>query len=62
MKVAVDPDCCAGHAHCWARCPEVFELTDDGYAIVRVDDVPPALEVVVQQAVDGCPTHAITVS
>jgi len=60
MKVTVDPEVCAGHAHCWALCPEVFGLSDDGYAFVRVDEVPLELEATVQRAAGRCPTHAIT--
>ena len=60
MKVAVDADVCAGFAHCWALCPEVFELTDAGYAAVTVDEVPPELEDTVRIAAQNCPTRAIT--
>lgn len=60
MKAAVDADVCAGFAHCWALCPEVFELTDAGYAAVIVDEVPPELEDTVRTAAQNCPTRAIT--
>ena len=60
MKAAVDADVCAGFAHCWALCPEVFELTDAGYAAVIVDEVPPELEDTVRIAAQNCPTRAIT--
>ena len=36
MKVEVDADQCKGHGVCWGLCPEVFDLTDDGYAVVLV--------------------------
>lgn len=62
MKVTVDEDMCAGHAACWAACPQVFAMTDAGYAEVIVDVVPAELEAVVQGAADHCPTHAIIVS
>jgi len=61
VKVAVDPDVCAGHAHCWSVCPEVFALTDDGYAVVVVELVPPELEAAVRAAALNCPTRAISV-
>jgi ferredoxin len=41
-------------------CPEVFELTDDGYATVRVTEVPAALEDAARLAVARCPERAIT--
>ena len=62
MKVEIDADCCGGFGQCVATCPDVFELTDDGYAVVLLPDVPVELEVAVGEAARLCPTHAITVS
>jgi ferredoxin len=62
MKVHVDANVCAGFGVCVGICPEVFELHDDGYAIVRVNEVPPALEGAVRQAVNQCPASAISLS
>jgi ferredoxin len=62
MKVEVDADCCGGFGNCVTLCPDVFELTDAGYAVVLVSDVPPELEAVVREAEQRCPTHAITVT
>ncbi|MGF7234958.1 MAG: ferredoxin [Frankia sp.] len=61
MNVTVDDDRCRGHAVCCTLCPEVFTLTDDGYA-VATPEVPVGLEAAVQSAVDNCPEHAITAS
>ena len=62
MKVSVDEDLCRGHAACCALCPDVFDLTDDGYAAVLVDEVPPDREQDVRAAVARCPERAITAS
>lgn len=62
MKVAIDDDRCRGHGVCWSLCPQVFDLTDDGYAVVLVTEVPLEHEPVVRDAVRHCPEHAITVS
>ena len=62
MKVHVDAGVCAGFGVCLGLCPEVFELHDDGYAIVRVDEVPKELEDVVRKAVSQCPSRAISLS
>jgi ferredoxin len=62
MKVQVDANVCAGFGVCLGLCPEVFELHDDGYAIVVVDEVPPELEDSVRQAVNQCPARAISLS
>lgn len=60
MKVSVDPEVCAGFGICVGICPEVFALHDDGYATVRVDEVPRELEELVRRAVDQCPSRAIS--
>ena len=62
MKVRVDPEICAGFGVCLGLCPEVFELHDDGYAIVLVGEVPPELEDMVRKAAVQCPSNAISVS
>lgn len=40
MRVVVDRDRCEGNAFCVNIAPEVFELDDDEYAVVRTDPVP----------------------
>jgi ferredoxin len=62
MIVTIDDERCRGHGVCCSLCPEVFTLTDDGYAAVRTPEVPPDLEDDVRSAVRRCPEHAITAS
>jgi len=62
MKVHVDGNVCAGFGVCVGLCPEVFELHDDGYATVRVSEVPPELEDAVRAAVNQCPASAISLN
>ena len=62
MKVHVDAGVCAGFGACLGLCPEVFELHEDGYAIVRVSEVPQELEDAVRAAVSQCPSRAISLS
>jgi ferredoxin len=62
MKVHVDKDVCAGFGVCVGLCPEVFELHDDGYAIVRVGEVPQQYQDAVNAAVNQCPARAISIS
>ncbi|KPM53949.1 ferredoxin [Frankia sp. CcI49] len=62
MKVFVDEDRCCGHSTCCTLCPEVFSLSDDGFAVVIVDEVPPDFESVVHAAVSNCPEQAISAS
>lgn len=61
MRVTVDADICGGHGACLSTAPEVFRLTDDGYAEVIVDEVPEELQAAVEQAALHCPTKAIIV-
>jgi ferredoxin len=61
MKVTVDPDRCQGHARCWALCPEVFSLDEEGHSVVSVGEVPAELEEQVSRAAANCPERAITV-
>ena len=62
MKVRVDPDVCAGFSVCLSFSPEVFTLHDDGYAVVRVVEVPIELQEAVRSAAKQCPTGAISLS
>jgi ferredoxin len=62
VRVTVDDDRCAGHGVCFGICPDVFQLSDDGYAVVIVGEVPPELHNVVNDAIDRCPERAISTS
>lgn len=62
MKVRVDPQVCAGFGACLGLSSEVFELHEDGYAVVRVSEVPRELEDAVRTAVRQCPSGAISIS
>ncbi len=61
MKVKVNTDICAGFGVCLGLCPEVFEIHDDGYAVVLVSEVPPEHEDAVSQAVTQCPAGALSI-
>jgi ferredoxin len=62
MKARINNELCAGFGICVGICPEVFELHDDGYAVVLVDEVPTEFEDLVGRAVSQCPTQAISVA
>lgn len=62
MKASIDEDRCRGHGVCWSICPEVFNLTDEGYAEVILAEIPGTLETAAKDAADNCPEHAITLS
>jgi ferredoxin len=54
----VDPDLCTGCAACSDICPEVFGMGDDDLA--KVINQQGAGEAKVQEAIDGCPSEAIS--
>ena len=62
MKVRVDAAVCAGFSACLGVCPEVFELHDDGYAVVLVSEVKPEDEDLMRRAASQCPAQAISLS
>jgi len=61
MKIHANSDLCGGTGLCIETCPEVFELDDERISTVMVNDVPDELQQACRQAVDDCPTNAITV-
>ncbi|MET8207703.1 ferredoxin [Streptomyces sp. NPDC005373] len=61
MKVTVDDDRCRGHGICCVTCPDVFDLSDDGYAVVTTFAVPADNEDDVRVAARSCPERAITI-
>ncbi|TAM72258.1 ferredoxin [Mycobacterium sp.] len=60
MRVVVDRDRCEGNAFCVNIAPEVFELDDDEYSVVKIDPIPPEQEALVEQAIAACPRAAIS--
>jgi len=60
MKVKVDKELCSGDEICVDICPEVFKMEDD-VAVVKVDTVPEDVKEKCREAVDECPSEAITI-
>ncbi|WAC92407.1 ferredoxin [Mycobacterium sp. Aquia_213] len=60
MKVWVDDQRCRGHGMCLTVCPDVFSLTDDGYAVSIEGDIPTELESAAHEAIEFCPEQAIS--
>lgn len=62
MRIHYDRDACQGHNRCYLLAPELFDVDDEGYAILLVDgEVPADLEDKARLAADNCPEYAITV-
>lgn len=61
MKVKADYDLCEANAMCEALAPDVFEVDDDDNLVLHTDQITPANEVHVRQAVAACPKAALSV-
>ena len=62
MKAIVDCDLCIGCGLCEESCPEVFRVVDEGCAQVLVDSPGHEQYECIQEAVEVCPTVAISVT
>lgn len=61
MKILIDRDRCEGHGQCVAAAPDVFDLDDDGIAIMKTSE--PLTEDPAKQAAaaaEVCPVAALT--
>ena len=61
IRVVVDRDVCQDHGQCVFAAPQVFELDEEGQLVVLQDEVDESLRANVEEAVDVCPTQAITI-
>jgi len=60
MKIKVDFDLCESNALCEAMAPEVFELDDDDFLVMKTEETTPENIADVQRAVAACPRAAIS--
>lgn len=61
MKAKVDPDLCTSCEDCCQSVPEVFEMGDEGFAVVKVAVVPADKEDATREIAENCPASAISV-
>jgi ferredoxin len=59
VRVIVDHDRCEGNAVCLGIAPDIFDLDDEDYAVVKTDPVPPDQEAAAEQAILECPRAAL---
>ncbi|CAM5740373.1 ferredoxin [Mycolicibacterium aubagnense] len=59
MRVEVDHDRCEGNAVCVGIAPDLFDLDDNDYAVVKADAVPADQEALAEQAIAECPRAAL---
>ena len=58
LKLSVDRSACMGSGNCVYWAPALFDMHDDGYALVVGD--PDSDPEAAQLAVENCPTRAIS--
>jgi ferredoxin len=62
VRIAYDRSACQGHNRCYALAPELFDVDEEGYAVLLVEgDVPAELEEKARLCADNCPEFAIEV-
>jgi ferredoxin len=59
LEIEIDRNVCMGSGNCSFWAPNVFDLDDEGFAIVIDAEGDPEDKIVL--AAQGCPTQAITV-
>ncbi|MFZ2503189.1 MAG: ferredoxin [Nocardioides sp.] len=62
MKIKVDFDLCESNGVCEAMAPDIFELDDNNWLVVKTDEVTEENRSAVNRAVQGCPRAAITLA
>jgi ferredoxin len=61
MRVVVNFDVCESNALCMGVAPEVFEVRDDDFLYVLMDEPPEELRPKVEEAARVCPKQAIKI-
>lgn len=60
VRVIVDHDRCEGNAVCLGIAPDIFDLDEEDYAVVKTDPIPADQEALAEQAIAECPRAALT--
>ena len=58
-RISIDRSLCSGFGVCESLAPDVFELGDDGLAVLRAGM---SEDEAVQEACDSCPAGAISIA
>lgn len=58
-RIVINPITCDGHGMCAEMLPELIDLDDWGYPIVRSAEVPPHLRATARRARQMCPMLAL---
>lgn len=61
MKVKVDFDLCESNAVCESLAPDVFEIDENDWLVLKVEDVTDENRARIERAVASCPRGAISI-
>jgi ferredoxin len=61
MRIVVDFDRCESNAVCMGIAPDVFEVREDNFLYILNENPPESRRDEMQEAVDSCPTAAISI-
>jgi len=62
MKINYKREDCCGHNRCYSLAPEIWDVDDEGYAVLLLkSEVPAELEEKAQLTADNCPEYAIEI-
>ena len=59
VRVKVDRHRCEGNAVCLGIAPDIFDLDDEDYAVVKTDPIPTDQEELAEQSIAECPRAAL---
>lgn len=67
MQITYNRSACQGHNRCYMLAPEIFDVDDNGYAILRLgdgttSDIPAELRDKASLTANNCPEFAIEVT
>lgn len=62
QRIGIDTKRCSGHGRCYTLAPHIFDMDDEGFAVLREEAVPGDSHLLAdaQTAVDACPERAIS--
>ena len=61
MKINVDFDRCQSNGLCMSAAPDLFEVRDDGYLYVLIEEPSEEHRAAANEAMRLCPTQAISI-
>ncbi len=61
MKIVVDFDKCDSNGVCCGIAPDLFELDDQNFLVIKQEEPGEDQRVTLEEAVRNCPTEAISV-